>query len=396
MLYNSNKKKLEYHNIKKYVFDLAFDRSATSTGETKTVKYIQRELDKSNIITKIEYFYWTNIIRISMKTMYLVLISYLLFYRLYLLIVAFFFFKYLFQKTRDISFTKKERSKNLIARLKAKKRKKNRPVIILSAHYDSISSRIPYKTQKILLFLARVIILPYIALSIFISISLTLNILLITSFNNIIFYLISICSLISLVFGVPIFLFLFTSTRSTGSIDNASGVSILIELAKNFKVNPLNNYDLIFVFCGSEEWGLKGSKNYVKRNYVKLNRKYNLNESFNINLDMVGSYIGLLNKTGIFKKKNLNRNLNERLLESSQKLNIPIELYDKIIKPKSDYHSFQKLKKLTKSNFEVACFHSDRDSIYIHSRDDTPDKCYEEILGGCYEIIDDCILVIDS
>ena len=111
-----------------------------------------------------------------------------------------------------------------------KKNEASSPFIIFSAHYDSVSSRVPYKVQRILLIIIKLIIFPYIGLSIFISIWLTLNILSVTYLNNFIIYLISILSLITLSAIIPIFLFIFTSNKSAGSIDNASGVSILIEL----------------------------------------------------------------------------------------------------------------------------------------------------------------------
>jgi len=44
----------------------------------------------------------------------------------------------------------------------------------------------------------------------------------------------------------------------------------------------------------------------------------------------------------------------------------------------------------------VAYFHSDKDSKFIHSSKDTPDKCYPEILNGCLEICDATIRSIDS
>jgi Zn-dependent M28 family amino/carboxypeptidase len=56
---------------------------------------------------------------------------------------------------------------------------------------------------------------------------------------------------------IAIFLFMHDNKKSKGSIDNASGVSILIELIKLFKKSPLENYDIIFLWSGAEEWGLR-------------------------------------------------------------------------------------------------------------------------------------------
>ncbi|MFX0024965.1 MAG: M28 family metallopeptidase [Candidatus Hermodarchaeota archaeon] len=380
----------------KHVYFLAFDRAAATVGETKAVNYMQEELFDNNINFKLEYFAWSSPIRYLMKTIYLMILAYLVAFKLFLVIVLFFFIKYMFQKTRKISFTQKEQSKNLIATIKARRRVKNRPVIIFSAHYDSVSSRISYKVQNILLFIIRIIILPYIGLTIFVTIWIALNLFEITAYDVIFVYLVSIVSIISLSVVIPLFLFFFIANKSTGSIDNASGVSILIELAKLIKSKPLENYDVIFIWCGAEEWGLKGSKNYIKKNKYYLKNKYDLNKSMNINIDMVGTYIGLFNKKGLIRKKALNKNLNEIIQQSAQRLNIPLDLFDKVRGPAGDYTSFRRFGKKLKSFFQIACFHSDRDSKYIHSIKDTPDKCSNKILNGCLGICYETISYLDS
>ncbi|MFW9945545.1 MAG: M28 family metallopeptidase [Candidatus Odinarchaeota archaeon] len=386
----------------RHVNNLAFDRSAATVGETRAVNYLQEELFDNTINFKLEYFAWSSPIRFLMKTIYLMILAYLLAYKLLLVIVLFFFIKYLFQKTRKISFTQKEQSKNLITTIKARRRVKNRPVIIFSAHYDSVSSRISYKVQNALLFIIKIIILPYIGLTIFVSIWLVLdlgnllNLFSITEYNVIFIYLVSIISIISLSVVIPTFLFFFITNKSSGSIDNASGVSILIELAKLIKNKALENYDIIFVWCGAEEWGLKGSKNYIKKNKDYLKNKYDLDRSMNINIDMVGTYIGLFNKKGLIRKKALNKNLNKTIQQSARKLNIPLEVYNKVRKPAGDYLKFQRFGKRTKSSFQVACFHSDKDSKYIHSTKDTPDKCSNKILNGCLGICYETISHLDS
>ena len=389
-------KLIEDFDTIKHVNLLAFDRAAGTVGETEAVNYLQEEIIDHNINFKLEYFAWSSPIRFLMKTIYLMILAYLLAFKLFLVIVLFFFIKYMFQKTRRISFTQKEQSKNLIATIKARTRTKLRPVIIFSAHYDSVSSRISYKVQNILLYIIRIIILPYIGLTIFVSVWIALNLFEITVYDIYFIYLVSIISIISLSVVIPIFLFFFIANKSTGSIDNASGVSILIELAKLIKSKPLENYDVLFVWCGAEEWGLKGSKNYIKKNKYYLKKKYDLNKSMNINIDMVGTYIGLLNKQGFVRKKALNKNLNDIIQQSARKLNIPLEVFDKVRGPAGDYTSFRRFGKKANSSFQVACFHSDKDSKYIHSIRDTPDKCSNKILNGCLSICYETISYLDS
>lgn len=379
-----------------HVKALAYDRSAASIGETKAINYIQNELNVNNIDTKLEYFSWSTPIRFLMKTVYLMIFIYLLIYRLFLIIVFFYFVKYMFQRTRKISLVNRDQSKNLFAKIPSKKKVPNQPIIIFSAHYDSISSRIPYIMQKILMIIMKIILLPYMGLSIFISLWLILNIILITTLNTFLLFLVSVCSLITISVIIPIFLFLFTSSKSTGSMDNASGVSILIELAKKVKENPLTNYDVLFLWCGAEEWGLKGSKKFVAKYAKEYDKIYDLSKSININIDMVGSYIGLLNKSGLLFKKAINKNLNQLIKASADELNIPITLYNKKIKPKSDYISFNKFSKKTNKSFQTALFHSSRDSIYIHSKKDTPEKCSNIIMDDCLKVCYNTIKNLDG
>ena len=379
-----------------HVKALAYDRSAASVGETRTINYIQNELHDSDINSKVEYFSWSTPIRYLMKTIYLMIFTYLLIYRLFLVIVFFYFVKYMFQKTRKISFVNREQSKNLFAKIPSIKSEPNRPIIIFSAHYDSISSRIPYAMQRILMAIMKIIILPYLGLSIFISLWLILNIISITSFNELLLYLVSVSSLTTISVIIPIFLFLFTSSKSTGSIDNASGVSILIELAKYVKENPLTNYDVLFLWCGAEEWGLKGSKKFVAKYIKKYSKIYDLNKSVNINIDMVGSYIGLLDKSGLLYKKAMNKNLNKLIEASAEELNVQMTSYNKIIKPKSDYISFKKFSKKKNKSFQIALIHSDKDSKFIHSKDDSPEKCSNILMDDCLKICYNTIKNLDA
>ncbi len=379
-----NKELLLDSPIINHIHALAFDRSAGSTGETKAINYIQKDLLGENINSKVEYFSWSTPIRILMRTVYLMALAYLLVFRLFLIIVAFYFGKYLFQKTRRYSFTHREQSKNVLVKIPATNKESKPSLIIFSAHYDSISSRIPRRMQVILSLIIKLIILPYMGLSIFISVWLVLNIFAITDFNLLLFYLITICSIITLSVLVPGFLVIFSSNKSTGSIDNASGVSILMELVKKVSANPLRNYDVLFIWFGAEEWGLKGSKKFVSKYKNKFMKSYDLDHSILINIDMVGSYIGLLDKYGIISKNSINKNLNQLIENTAKELNLPIARYEKKIKPKSDYIPFKKLQ--SKTSFQIACFHSDKDSIYIHSKSDTPDRCSNEILNNCLKI----------
>jgi hypothetical protein len=77
-----------------------------------------------------------------------------------------------------------------------------------------------------------------------------------------------------------------STSLSNGAYDNMSGSIGLLAIAEYFKTNP-HRYGLRFVWCGSEERGLLGSKAYVAAHEDEL-KKFALN----INLDMIGCIMG--------------------------------------------------------------------------------------------------------
>ena len=73
------------------------------------------------------------------------------------------------------------------------------------------------------------------------------------------------------------------STLFPGANDNASGVSLLLNLAKYYSVNK-NKYSVVFICFGAEEIGLLGSKYFVDNPVLDLNKI-----KFLLNLDLVGT-----------------------------------------------------------------------------------------------------------
>ena len=76
-----------------------------------------------------------------------------------------------------------------------------------------------------------------------------------------------------------------STSLSQGAYDNMSGSVGLLGIAEYFTTHP-HRYGLRFVWCGSEERGLLGSKAYCEK---EENLK---NVALNINLDMIGCIMG--------------------------------------------------------------------------------------------------------
>jgi Zn-dependent M28 family amino/carboxypeptidase len=76
----------------------------------------------------------------------------------------------------------------------------------------------------------------------------------------------------------------FTGNWSPGAIDNASGVGVLLELARTFRQRPPAPVEVIWVASGSEEVGLDGARDFLRRHGSLWRSKPTLL----INLESVG------------------------------------------------------------------------------------------------------------
>ncbi len=77
-----------------------------------------------------------------------------------------------------------------------------------------------------------------------------------------------------------------TTSLSQGSYDNMSGAVGILGVAEYFTTHP-HRHSLRFVWCGSEERGLLGSKAYCAAHEEDLKKTV-----LNINLDMIGCIMG--------------------------------------------------------------------------------------------------------
>jgi hypothetical protein len=94
-----------------------------------------------------------------------------------------------------------------------------------------------------------------------------------------------------------------------GANDNASGISMLLSLAKYYKENP-HKYSIVFIALGAEEMGILGAKYYVKNPLFDLDRI-----RFLVNFDMAGTGdegIKVVNGTVFRKEFDLLNELNKQ------------------------------------------------------------------------------------
>jgi len=388
-----------------HIKSLSFTRNAMIPKEQiKTNNYIRKQLEAANINVISEAFRWTKSLSILMKLAFLMVLIFGIIYEILVLMadliwiilildvllagILAIMLKNLFDMTKFIDLGKEFESENLLVKIPARNLKEKRPVIFFSAHSDSISVKYSYNLIKSIYISGALLIISYLILTFILSIwsilaELTLSILYEPFF---------IIQIIAFLIGLPIileFLILLLNKRtneSVGAIDNASGVAILIELVKLFNKNPLNNIDLIFLWCSAEEWGLMGSRHFLKDHFENFNQTYELDNSYNINIDMVGTYLGLVYKTGIIKKKPLNENLNDIFIAQANQQNIVLKKAEIPIGAASDHISFKSFSKKADKKLQAACFCSTNDTKYIHSPKDIPELCFSKNLNGCIDI----------
>ncbi|MFX0034445.1 MAG: M28 family metallopeptidase [Candidatus Hermodarchaeota archaeon] len=395
-----------------HVKTLAFKRYAATEGETKAINYIIKELDKQNIQPIIESFKWTTTTTKLRKLLFLWFFTFILICQILLLNPLFTWIilpldglfivillsggKFLFDQSKILYIGKKRESKNLYTTIQAKDLYPKRPVIIFSAHYDSVSSLFPTKMMKPLLLSILFLLLSYFLINIILSIWSIVILFTAISIEFVYLLIRTISFIVGIIIMSELFITFFNrkTNESIGSIDNASGTAILLELAKLVKKNPLERTDVIFLWCGAEEMGIWGSKHFCSKHLEEIDYDYDLNKSYNINVDMVGTYIGLIDETGLLKKKKLNKNLNDVLKASDMQQKINSDSPKMAFGSGSDHLSFRAFtKKAEKKDFQVSCFLSNKDSKYIHSKKDTPELCSAENLNG---VIDICYNAIKS
>ena len=174
------------------------------------------------------------------------------------------------ERLYDLGFMRKE-SENLFAILKPEEVLGR---IVLLTHYDSKSQSLPLYVRLILYTVF------FVGLA---GVSLLALIFQISGSDTLIVYLWA----PSLLLTIPSFLlsFNFSGNRSPGGIDNASGVSLLIELARNLKDRGIAGIEVIFLFTGAEEEGLAGALRFMQGK----GSEYHPHNTYFVNIDGIGA-----------------------------------------------------------------------------------------------------------
>ena len=173
-----------------------------------------------------------------------------------------------------------------------------------------------------------------------------------------------------------------TANNSPGAFDNASGVGVVIELARYYKTNSIKNLDFLFLCTSSEELNLGGAKSFIHTHKSEFDQ----NKSYFINFDLIGGneLIQIITSFGI-PRKNSSRKLNKLFLESASELNINIKDVYLPTGAWSDYIP------IVQEGFEACWIASQPGLKLVHTKKDTMSIVSKESLKNtlllCVEVI---------
>ena len=262
--------------------------------------------------------------------------------------------------------------------------------IVVSAHLDSKSQT--FKTFWRIIF-ARIWLYSEIALSISYTIFL-IDYHFIKLFNPLIlfFEVVILLTTVLTVISNVILLFLKIGNKSNGSLDNATGMSIVFELSEFFKNHHLNNFNLWFCQFSAEELGTMGSRKFLDSYEKKFLKEY----TYQINFDTLSvknnkkNLIEYIKSYGIIPRKKISP--------------ILVKYFKSVVKTeKINYKGFHvSLGAHTDSipfhlrKFDTIDFTTRAAARYAHSTEDTPDKVDPQTLQEACRVVQLLIIALDK
>ncbi|MCK4379882.1 MAG: M28 family peptidase [Candidatus Lokiarchaeota archaeon] len=283
--------------IKKNLKEFAFPRLSGTGFELKAFNKVKQKVENLNLDFEIQRFTFSSFYsRIYPKIAFLsvsliVLLIYLNFYMILSLFLILTLLSILIasviltRKPERIQFIARLNSQNLLVKIKSlsNEMKSNDRIVIFMSHLDSKGQRFKVRTR------IRIIKL-WISSSIILAVIIILRNSVFIGFKTL-FYIIGLPPLILNIFASIIMLLNITDNRSTGAVDNASGIACNLELVNYYAIpeNRLTNYNLWFLFTGAEECGTMGIRHF-----------YNNIENFDPNKSVIFNFESIANHVYLF------------------------------------------------------------------------------------------------
>ncbi|MYA72262.1 M28 family peptidase [Candidatus Poribacteria bacterium] len=282
-----------------HITQLAIPRLVGSAGEAETQDYIVQQFTELGLDVSWEPFAFTKfpaevLPRILSALFVLIVLSVpwfgerfpipVCFACVLSLAIAMFFTQWQKRLEGLYDVGRRHRTENIIATNNAN-RDNNTPTFLFVAHYDSKSQVLPIAVRMVAYGVA---IVGLIALTI---VMLVKVIALIWLPNYIVWGIAGITSFCLLLLQINL-----TENRSPGGFDNASGVGVMLEVARVMMARD-EKKSLTFLATGAEEYGMCGALRYIQAHADEYDRE----NTYVINLDGlgVGDGVNLITRYGI-------------------------------------------------------------------------------------------------
>ncbi|MHA1371260.1 MAG: M28 family metallopeptidase [Promethearchaeota archaeon] len=372
--------------------DLAYTRlSGTDNDEKKCKEYLIEKFKQLGFEPRVENIIWSpfatnTLLRIIPAIIYAGLATAIILFLIdkYLVILILIFAIIIglisaisLQQGKTDAFVKigkQNTSFNIFVKIHEKKKEKEGKIrdVLFVAHHDTKSQKVTTMVRTISYvagFLTSIILgLIFIAISIiglFKAIPLEIK--------HSCLIIISIIFAIDSIFMIILMYNTTIEGKSLGSLDNATGVAIVLKLLEYYKNNePPPNVNLWFLITGAEEWGMHGAIGFWQQ-HAEASGDLSSEHSAVFNFDMVANELNYIKYFG-FPKKPYNNMLNNVLEKSAEELNIEINGFWLPMLGTTDGWIF-KIK-----GCETADIITRKMSVYTHSAKDTPRLCDSKTL----------------
>jgi putative aminopeptidase FrvX len=97
--------------------------------------------------------------------------------------------------------------------------------------------------------------------------------------------------------------------KSLGSLDNATGMAIVLKLLEHYGKAPVPDANMWFLITGAEEWGMCGAIEFWRKHATE-GKELDPASTFVFNYDMVAQGLSHIAKFGLPKGKPYNKRLN--------------------------------------------------------------------------------------
>ncbi len=187
-------------------------------------------------------------------------------------------------------------------------------------------------------------------------------------------------------------MFLNTHNISPGALDNATGMSVVFELSKFLKENPLNNFNVWICQFSAEELGTMGSRVFVNNHEDEFKK----GKVFQINLDMIScaceskNQVEYLKSYGVLPRKKIAPLLSKYLEKAAAEEGVKIKGFHLATGAHADSVPFHI------RGYDSVDLVTRMGGKYTHSSTDTLDKVDPQVLVEACMLVSNVIRSLDK